>query len=108
MSDRKKVPLQPETDVLTNSRRKCCMCFWLNSDMEVKRGQIAHLDDDRDNNELDNLAWLCIPHHDEYDSTPRQSKGFKINEVKLYRNKLYEVIVQQDARHIGDDSPGHV
>jgi hypothetical protein len=60
----------------------------------MKRGQLAHLDGNPSNTALDNLAYLCLPHHDEYDSTTSQSKGLTINEVKLYRTRLYEAVDQ--------------
>jgi hypothetical protein len=63
--------------------------------MTTKKGQIAHLDQNPANFKLDNLAWLCLEHHDEYDSTTSQSKGLTIREVKRYRNDLYTCIEQQ-------------
>ena len=65
------------------------MCFGLNGDIEVKEGQIAHLDHDPSNNNLENLAWLCLLHHDQYDAIRRQTKGIKLLEVKMYQTKLY-------------------
>src|SRR5438552_2944139 len=77
------------SDVVARSRRRCCFCFGLNGDAAVKRGQIAHLDQDRSNRRPDNLAFLCLDHHDEYDGRTSQSKGFTIDEAKLYRSELY-------------------
>jgi hypothetical protein len=71
------------------SRRRCCVCFGLSGDIEVKAGQIAHLDCDNKNNELDNLAFLCLAHHDQYDSKTSQSKGLRENEIKHFRTELY-------------------
>ncbi|SEM67534.1 hypothetical protein SAMN05216325_10141 [Nitrosomonas marina] len=78
-----------QTDVLTASRRRCCICYGLNGDLEIKRGQIAHLDKNRENNKLDNLAFLCMDHHDEYDSTTSQSKSFLLKEIKAFREELH-------------------
>ncbi|MDY6877368.1 MAG: hypothetical protein SWK90_14350 [Chloroflexota bacterium] len=89
MTKRKRIPKQTETQILTQSRRRCCLCFGLDRDLTQKRGQIAHLDQDPSNDCLDNLAYLCLPHHDQYDSRTRQSKGLTINEVKRYRDLLY-------------------
>ena len=61
--------------------------------MGVKRGQIAHLDRDRTNNTIANLAYLCLEHHDAYDSTSRQSKGFSAREVRAYRAELRRTVV---------------
>ncbi|HYW07162.1 MAG TPA: hypothetical protein VE913_09415, partial [Longimicrobium sp.] len=85
-----RIKIAPEliADVLTSSRRRCCLCFGLRSDEAEKRGQIAHLDHDASNNAPDNLAYLCLEHHDQYDTRPSQSKGLTVNEVKRYRTEL--------------------
>jgi len=92
---RKSVPRETETRVLTVSGRRCCLCYGLLSDFDTKHGQIAHLDQNPENNSFDNLAFFCLPHHDEYDSRPSQSKGLTIAEVKDYRDMLYRDL---DAR----------
>jgi len=79
-------------EVLRKSRRKCALCFGLDGDLRLKKGQIAHLDKNRDNNDPNNLAWLCLSHHDDYDSKSGQSRGFTIWEVQSYRDELYEKI----------------
>ena len=89
---RKNIPKSVETKVLTSSRRRCCICYGLLNDFEIKNGQISHLDQNPENIELDNLSWLCFVHHDQYDSRTSQSKNFTINEVKQYREELYEFI----------------
>jgi AbiTii len=94
MSKRKKTPQEIETDVLTKSARRCCICFGVQMDLSTKKGQIAHLDGDPSNSEMDNLAYLCMPHHDDYDSKTSQSKGLTTHEVKSYRTLLYEAIHQ--------------
>jgi hypothetical protein len=47
------------------------------------------LDRNSANNRLDNLAWLCLPHHDDYDSVRRQTKRLTAEELKVYRSALY-------------------
>jgi hypothetical protein len=85
---RTRLPQEMETAVLQTSRRRCSICFGLHRDDAVKRGQIAHLDRNPNNNKLENLAFLCALHHDEYDSSTSQTKGFTIREVKAYRSEL--------------------
>ena len=89
MAQRRKVPKSVETEVLTQSRRRCCLCFGLSGELEEKRGQIAHIDQNPTNNSLDNLAWLCLEHHDKYDSSTSQSKGITQAELKQHRASLY-------------------
>jgi hypothetical protein len=85
-----RVAISPESiaDVLLRSRRRCCVCFALSGDSTPKRGQIAHLDRDASNNVTENLAFLCLEHHDEYDSRTRQSKSMTEREVKQFRRQL--------------------
>ena len=91
MTNRPSIPLPNERAVLIKSRRRCCLCFWLEGIDKVQRGQIAHLDHDKTNMNEDNLCFLCNnEHHDDYDSGRRQSKGLKKGEVKHYRNELYK------------------
>jgi DNA-binding transcriptional regulator YhcF (GntR family) len=93
MTTRKKPTPVTEAEVLTRSRRRCCICFGLSRSVEVKAGQIAHLDGDNSNSDLDNLAFLCFEHHDQYDSSTSQSKNFTLPEVKRYREELYEKVL---------------
>lgn len=88
MANRKKIQPDVVADITTASRRRCCICFGLNQDNAEKKGQLAHLDRDASNNSPDNLAFLCLDHHDQYDSRPSQAKGLTIEEVKRYRTEL--------------------
>jgi len=100
MTKRHRTPSDIETNVLTSSGRRCCICFGLNDDFLVKKGQIAHLDRNPSNYNIDNLAWLCFEHHDEYDSRTSQSKGLTLLEVKVYRNSLYNSVIDRRSQTI--------
>jgi hypothetical protein len=39
------------------------------------------------------LAFLCFEHHDQFDSSTSQSKNFTLQEVKRYREELYEKVL---------------
>lgn len=95
MANRKSVPVAAETELLTASARRCCVCFGLKGDFEIKQGQIVHLDHDPSNAAADNLAWMCFDHHDQYDSKTSQSKGMKIEEVKRYRDTLHTAVAER-------------
>ena len=92
---RKKVAPKIETEVLTRSARRCCICVGMNGDWQQKQGQIAHIDHDSSNAAEDNLAFLCLPHHDQYDSKTSQSKGITEGEVRKYRQELYEALSER-------------
>lgn len=89
---RAKTPKSTETELLLASRRRCALCFGLNGDHAPKSGQIAHIDRDPANPAFDNLAWLCLNHHDEYDTRRSQSKGFTPDELRRYRNETHAFV----------------
>jgi hypothetical protein len=91
---RKQIPPDVEETVLVLCRRRCCLCYGLNRDLGIKAGQIAHLDGRNDNNDLDNLAFMCFEHHDQYDARTSQSKGLTPREARRFRKELHEVIEQ--------------
>lgn len=102
MAGRKKTPSEIETQVLSESGRRCCLCYGLNSDFKIQKGQIAHLDRNPANNDLDNLVFLCLDHHDAYDGRTSQSKGYTIHEVKWYRSVLVEAVVKSRKENLSE------
>lgn len=82
---RKRTPDDVQARVLTRSRRRCCICYGLNRDTSIKQGQIAHIDQNSANSAEENIVFLCMPCHDKYDSTTRQSKNFTATELKHFR-----------------------
>lgn len=84
-------PISEDTQnsVLLKSRRRCCLCFWLHGRDEVMKGQVAHLDRNPENSSEDNLVFLCLEHHDEYDGATRLAKGLRKKEVRHWRDELY-------------------
>lgn len=86
---RKPIPDAVQNSILLKSRRRCCLCFWLEGKDEVQKGQIAHLDQDNENADEDNLCFLCFDHHEDYDGTTRIAKGLREDEVRHWRNELY-------------------
>ncbi len=89
MSKRPAIPKTTETELFTKSGRRCAICYTLHGDTKVKAGQIAHLDKNSGNNNIDNLCFLCPTHHDQYDSRTSQTKGLTEHEVRSCRDKLY-------------------
>jgi len=70
----------------------------MSGDFEVKTGQIAHVDHDPSNSRVGNLVFLCLEHHEAYDSRTSQSKGVTQEEVRLYRNILHADVSTQLPR----------
>lgn len=99
MRTRRHTHLATETSVLTQSARRCCLCYYLDGGLAEKLGQIARLDRNRANSEEDNLAFLCLYHHSIYDSATSQHKNYTAHEVKRARAKLYETIRSWSQQH---------
>lgn len=85
-------PPDVQTDVAVKSRRRCALCYGLKGDLAEKQGQLAHIDRNPENSTLENAAFLCFVHHNEYDSTPSQAKGLMPGELKIYREDLYQIM----------------
>lgn len=97
---RPKLPSDNEANVLIRSRRRCCLCFALRFDTSYKKIQIAHVDHNPRNNKTENLAALCLEHHDEYDITPSQTKRITPAELRKHREALYDVLAKKDGNVI--------
>ena len=85
---RKPFPDSVEISVLTKCKRRCALCFGINNDDTEKRGQLVHVDRDGENIDEDNAAFLCLPHHELYDSTSRQARGYMPGELKRHQETL--------------------
>jgi hypothetical protein len=81
-----------EDAVLINSRRRCCLCYFLAKDARRKDGQLAHINHKRSDSGKENLVWLCLPHHAEYDSRTSQKKNFTQKELHHYKAALEEAV----------------
>jgi hypothetical protein len=89
---RKQAKPDHQAEVLARCLRRCCVCFALDHENSQKAGQIAHLDHDPSNDDPDNLVFLCLPHHDQYDSKTSQSKNLTEAEVRKYRSVLWHAV----------------
>ncbi len=68
------------------------MCFGLSGIREVADGQIAHLDRDPSNFNIDNLAYLCLECHKNYDLQSNRVLGYTPGEIAHYRDQLYRAL----------------
>lgn len=89
MAKRVRTATAVEVDVITASRRRCCVCVYLFNREDVRNGQLAHLNRNPADARFDNLVYLCLEHHDDYDTKRSQSKGLLPEEVRRYRDQLY-------------------
>lgn len=91
LDDRAYIPQETLTSVLIKSKRRCCLCYFLDDVHSEKEGQVAHIGS-RSNPNEDNLVWLCMKHHSRFDSTTSQHKNYTSDEIKKYRDKLYRIL----------------
>jgi hypothetical protein len=80
-------------------RRRCALCYGLNNDYGEKRGQLVHIDRNGENINENNATFLCALHHDLYDSTSYQTKGFMPGELKEHQDNLlaYVMTIKSEA-----------
>ncbi len=92
MKAKRKAPAATTVDALMiKSRRRCCLCVFLDFDFRTKPLQVAHIDDDPSNSNEENLVVLCLEHHNEYDSRFRQSRRISTGEVLFYKSELERI-----------------
>ena len=105
MAKRKYISEQVVVDLLIACRRRCCICYFLDEEKGRTKGQVAHVNHRADDGRPDNLVWLCLNHHDEYDGKTRLSKGLTQGEIRNYRDQLVAVMRDappEPARSTGD------
>jgi hypothetical protein len=106
MADRKPISPEVAAQVLLASRRRCCICYGLHRDLKVKQGQLAHLNRDPSDSSADNLAFMCLEHHDWFDSKTSQSKGPTVEEARHYRDRLYNEFRRGDEAEVTAPASG--
>jgi uncharacterized membrane protein YgcG len=74
----------------------------LNGDLSRKKGQLAHLGKDASKTSESDLVFLCFDHHDEFDSTTRQSKNLTREEIEHYRDELVAELARRWSAEVLD------
>ncbi|NQT15838.1 MAG: SpoIIE family protein phosphatase [Planctomycetes bacterium] len=87
---RKRIAKGTETSILISCGRRCCLCWLWDNDDSQKEGQIAHIDRDPSNASEDNLVYLCLEHHNQYDARQAQAKDITPDEVRRARDELLQ------------------
>jgi len=98
---RKAIPEKVERSVLIKSRRRCAFCYFFENDTKRAEGQIAHIDRDKSNHKESNLVFLCLSHHNEYDTRPSQTKRYQPEEAKSAKASLESYIRTGFPQEIG-------
>ena len=71
-----------------------------------RRGGISTSDRDPSNSTAENLAFLCLQHHDAYDSKRSQSKGFTPDELRRYKESLHRTF-HDHVLDVADTAAAH-
>lgn len=90
-------------ELLVKCARRCALCFGIYGTLYYRRGQVAHVDRDSTNSAIENLAFLCMDHHDEYDTKTSQSKRLLPEELLRYRDTLHAAIERRE--HVATIAP---
>jgi hypothetical protein len=90
---RPKIPAAAEEETLFNARHTCCICREKNNDVIIH-----HIDGNRKNNNLDNLAVVCLECHSKVTGTRGLGKSFKPGEVRRYKRSWDKQV--RDSREV--------
>lgn len=83
MSQRKKLSDTQRSNILIANRHSCCVC--------AGQGvQIHHINGDNSDNRSENLAVLCLQHHDKATSPPGLSASLKAKHIIEYKQTWEE------------------
>ena len=99
-------PINEETaaEVRYSVDMRCCLCEPINGvPPRTRNGQIHHLDEDPGNNELANLVWLCLEHHEDVGKTGKVSRRISSATLTKYRDLLQRKV--QRIREHPDPRP---
>lgn len=75
---RKPIPLKVQSIVLLANRHACCVC-------QKPRVQLHHIDENPANSSIENLAALCVVHHDMASMQIGLTKKLRADEVRQYK-----------------------
>lgn len=94
---RPSIPPKTQVTILSKCRRRCAFCYYFEFDTSLKKGQIAHIDRNRNNNVENNLVYLCLPHHDDYDTKSIQTKRYTPEELAEAKRELETFIEKKHS-----------
>lgn len=90
MAKRTPIPTSVQNKVLVSNRHACCVC--------QKDGvQLHHIDGDPSNNDISNLAALCLDHHDRATMIGALTKKLTPTQVRHYK-QTWEARCADDIR----------
>lgn len=85
MSNRIQIPSKVVDNLMVMNRRICCIC-----NEQGKHLHIHHIDGNHSNNDIENLAVLCLECHSRVTGDEGFGRRFTSNEVSLFKKKWEE------------------
>ncbi|MCX6817470.1 MAG: HNH endonuclease signature motif containing protein [Candidatus Aenigmarchaeota archaeon] len=80
VNDREAIPRKTEAEILFNNDHTCCICREKGKDV-----QIHHIDENKNNNDIKNLAVLCLNCHSVVTGKRGLGRKYSYLEVKKYK-----------------------
>ncbi len=99
--EKRYIPNENEIEILFRNDHSCCMCQ--EGKKEIKRIQIHHINENRSDYNLDNLAVLCDICHNRLKDKLWMGRKFYEEEVKRYK-KLWEETVAERIKNLAFSS----
>jgi hypothetical protein len=96
-NNRKQIPKKTQTELLFRNNMTCCICR-----DENKGIHIHHIDADRNNNDINNLAVVCTICHDKIQKKGGLTKEFPPDVVKKYKQDWEASIFKKHSEQRGD------
>lgn len=87
-----KIPKTREAEVLFLGRHTCCICHEKNKDV-----QIHHIDGNNSNNDVNNLAVLCLDCHSKVTGTRGLGKSYSPLELRRYKHEWERIVKKKYA-----------
>jgi hypothetical protein len=89
MDKKRRTPIPNETsaEILFRSDRTCCVCR-----DSSKKVQIHHIDENPDNNDINNLAVLCLECHAETQMSGGFGRKLDSDQIRLYRDNWHKLV----------------
>jgi hypothetical protein len=97
---RDKIPHTISTALMVKNRHKCCVCNEKN-----KHVQIHHIDGNPNNNEIDNLAVLCLDCHSKVTGDEGLGRKYTEDEIKEYK-RIWENLCGSDSEEDREEDQG--
>ena len=96
---RTKIPDRTATEVLRAVDRRCCLCPVRAGLPPQCRGQIHHLDENPVHNQIENLVYLCVTHHEEVGTIGPTTRRIPPELISEQRDELVRLVA---ARRISE------